>query len=330
MAEQQFRFDIGSILTRLLMSLVMWGLIAGLPLVVVWAVSVRRPVWLYPAAAAILVVWLVYTRRHWARIFDRSPQLVLDSSGVRARQLGNAAIPWANIIAIQAQEAHGVGIMLDSAERALLILTLANGNRHELDVRWLGHSPGQILKLADELRSGSLYGTANDLTAQDSMPAAPVALGEELRRYGPYSIPRGFSVAALIIGLAIAAGIVVGAAAVALATSDVVIVAVFGGIGLVAAVAWTLFWRWDRAQTKGSGTALLVLHRDGLSWDIGAGPPATVPYASIRGVTLATTGGWQRVVLACRNGTRLEIGPFTNVTMLAPRIGQELANLAKV
>ncbi len=87
-------------------------------------------------------LWLLHSRRYWARLFSRAPQMVLYPGFLRATQLGDADVLWRNVRGITGEELT----QSEGITAATITLDIADGESVELDVLGLDERVRQIVE----------------------------------------------------------------------------------------------------------------------------------------------------------------------------------------
>jgi hypothetical protein len=290
----------------LLLSFVAGGLLWGL---LNWLAG-KMPDWVGLAimAGVGLLGWVLHSRRYWSRLFDRSPQIELHPTFLRAKQL-DKDIFWNEVQNIRGSQS---GSGWDQGAK-VLELSLVGGRRVELDLAALATSMERLYRLACDAREADAQrrqaGAAIDAAQEAPPPPAPVAttghgageLGEEIERFGP----RGGGVFCIVAGAIFFIGMT-GFAFWLDPTIRTPVVPMMSGMGSIAYVALFL-------QGLKILRAHLVLRQNGLTY-VGLFRSYTVRYGDIqRTSTLSRRSGGSTEVtieLILRDGQVIKLSGF--------------------
>jgi hypothetical protein len=203
----QVRYGIWAALAWIGAYLMLWAVLSMLP--VMGLLLEKKSPWGWAVLGGVLVGWVVHSRRYWSRLFDRSPQIELYPTFLRAKQLDND-IPWKEVQDIRGSR-YGTGL---DPGRERLDLTLVGGKHVELDLAALDLGMEKLHRLAcDAWQADAQRGQAGaelDAAQEAAPPPAPVAttgrgageLGEEIEGFGP----RGGGVTLIVVGVAVLLG----------------------------------------------------------------------------------------------------------------------------
>lgn len=150
----QFRFELLPV--PLIMWLLCWGAAIGVYLGLVWP-NGSQPWWWWPQVPAIVLASLACvvacTYKHWRRVLDRSPQLELYNDCLRAKQLGDVEIHWADVHSIRTLDKIGGAQEIGMNTRnSLLILDVEGVGAVELNLDGLGVPAQHVLELIAKFR----------------------------------------------------------------------------------------------------------------------------------------------------------------------------------
>ncbi len=190
------RNSVGWAVGQIVMLLVLWMAIFAIPAMFLLESALGPQTisawWWAAVGGGLLLCWAVHSRAAWRRLYDRSPQIEVHPTFLRATQLQDDIL-WKNVRHIEWRAVRSGGMISDSG----LVLEVADKGSVWLDLVGLDTEGPQLETLAyDALmadvkrrRAGEPFDPAQEATA----PREPVPtqrdgaedLGEQVERFGP-------------------------------------------------------------------------------------------------------------------------------------------------
>jgi hypothetical protein len=185
----QVRYSVGVALGWIFGYLMLWALLAMIPVMGLFLEN-KSP-WGWVALGGTVVAWVVTSRRYWGRLLDRSPQIELHATFLRAKQLA-ADVLWRDVQNIGGSQSWSSGETTSSG----LVLDVAGRGPVRLDLVGLDTDMTRLYALACAAREADQQRRrAGEVSepAPEAAPPQPVRtrghgadeLGEEVESFGP-------------------------------------------------------------------------------------------------------------------------------------------------